>query len=103
VLDFETQSFYQMDVLADDGSGFTRFRVNITVNDVNEAPQLPAEFQSTSTVPILFIKENATAGTNLSHIVDAWDPDASDQGGLVYSFVPDSSDCPIRIRCDCGP
>ncbi len=76
--DFEIKSSYSIKVLADDQNGGTfEQELNITVNDVNDAPSMIALTANT-------IDENADVGT-LIGLISATDEDAADSH--IFSLI----------------
>ncbi len=72
-LNHETKATYTVNVVVSDGSDTDTISVTINVTDVNEAPVIAANTDTTRSVP-----ENATAGTNIGSAITATDQDDGD-------------------------
>ncbi len=83
VLNHETKSSYTVVVTVTDGSDTDTITVTINVTDVNEAPVIAANTDTT-----LSIAENTTAGVNIGGAVSATDPD----DGVALTYTLDGTD-----------
>lgn len=95
-LDFETQSWFLVDILViDDGTPALSDTtvVNITVNDVNDDPIV--------TPTTMFVDEDAGAGAWVGNAV-ASDQDSGPRGVLEYSIVGGNDDDLWAIDADAG-
>ncbi len=78
-LNHEAKSSYTVTVTVSDGSGTDSITVTISVTDVNEAPIIAANTETS-----LSIAENTAAGVNIGGTVSATDPD--DGATLTYTL-----------------
>ena len=73
-LDFETKDTYEVDLESSDGTNVDKKRINISVLDVNEMPNLTVTMFSNS------VPESSAVGTTVG-VTSAFDP----EGCLLYT------------------